>query len=129
MRSEQLEAMRRATLAAEYVKKNPPKFGFKKGGIQQQIINAYLHGYLQCTTDLLTPRNEPGVPASAVTLLNRVGEMVLRNRKELLTIHPRIQCPGCFCILEEVDKKFGWCARCFPHQEKLIAQTVAPEQG
>ena len=117
------EAKRRATLAKDYIAKNPPSKSMMRKKLEAQVAAAFLMGYDQACRDLLTPKDTPGQPATAVLLLNRVGEMVLKTRRELLAIYPRVQCPGCFCLLAKEDEKLGWCPKCHEHSERLIAQT------
>lgn len=126
MNGDKMEALRRQGLVEDYVKKYPPKPSVLKKNIVAQVAQAYLAGYQQCCLDLLTPKETPGMPATAVTLLNRVGEMVLKSRAELLSVPlPRLQCAGCFCMLDkQEDQDKGWCPNCEPHKGELMAQVA-----
>lgn len=123
MTGDMAESIRRQSLATEFLKAHPAKASVLRKTVADQVFVAYLSGYQQACVDLLSPKDTPGVPATAVTLLNRVGEMVLKNRAELLKMPvPRLQCPGCFCMLPEDEKDKGWCHNCEPHKEQLIIQ-------
>lgn len=121
-----LEAARRRKLAETHVNTHPQgsKVTFNKKVREETRMADYLYGYQQACLDMLQPKDTPGVPATAYTLLNRIGQMVLKNRAEIIKIPlPRSQCPGCFCIMvEDADKQNGWCHNCFPHRERLIGQ-------
>lgn len=125
MNGDEVEIQRRVGLAVQYMTAHPSsvKPTILKKPMVERIRHAYLSGYQQACLDLLQPKDEVGVPATAVTLLNRVGEMVLKNRADLCqTPLPRLQCPGCFCLLPEEDHKIGWCKGCEPHKGTLMAQ-------
>lgn len=120
-----LEAARRLKLVEEHLKEFPPKPSILRKKTTEQVSHGYLCGYQQACDDLLTPKDTPGQPATAITLLNRVGEMVLKTRAELLQIPlPRYQCPGCFCLMEEKDHDIGWCPTCHPRSAELTLQVA-----
>lgn len=132
MQGDAIEAARRRKLAENHNESYPngSKVTFSKKLRNDARAFDYLSGYEQACRDLLTPQDTPGKPATAITLLNRVGQMVLKNRAEVLAFPPpRHQCPGCFCIMVfDTDRELGWCHNCFPHRLRLVEQLRANQE-